>query len=93
MTYREKDYWEVVTKNPRNDYGLPFSTWWSLRVLAAGFIAKDMHFVDSISHNTEVGKHSPKKNGVKWRQSKITLGNSLEDPAEYHFNKRESKKN
>ena len=29
----EKKIVEIVTKNPRTDYGLPFSTW-SLRVLA-----------------------------------------------------------
>jgi hypothetical protein len=78
---------EIVTKNPRNDYGgLPFSTW-SLRVLA-GFIFKDIHLVDSISH-TEI-RNILLKHGVKWRQqSKITLGNS-QDP-EYHLKKRGSK--
>jgi transposase len=78
----EKKIVEIVVKNPRMDYGLPFSTW-SLRVLA-GFIFKDVHFVDSISH-TEV-RNILLKHGVKWRQSKITLGIS-QDP-EYHLKKR-----
>jgi transposase len=73
---------EIVTKNPRNDYGLPFSTW-SLRVLA-GFIFKDVQLVDSISH-TEI-RNILLKHGIKWRQSKITLGNS-HDP-EYYLKKR-----
>ena len=76
---------EIVTKNPRTDYGLPFSTW-SLRVLA-GFIFNGVHLVDSISH-TEI-RNILLKHGVKWRQSKITLGNS-QDP-EYHLKKRELK--
>ncbi len=38
----EKKIVEIVTKNPRNDYdGLPFSTCWSLRVLA-GLITKEI---------------------------------------------------
>jgi hypothetical protein len=75
----------MVTKNPRNDYGLPFSTW-SLRVLA-GFITKEINLVESTSH-TEI-KNIILKHGVKWRNSKITLGPGL-DP-EYHLKKRESK--
>jgi hypothetical protein len=71
----------IVTKNPRNDYGLSFSTW-SLRVLA-GFIFKDVHLMDSISH-TEI-RNILLKYGVKWRQSKITLGNSQD--SEYHLKK------
>jgi hypothetical protein len=71
----------IVTKNPRNDYGLSFSTW-SLRVLA-GFIFKDVHLVDSISH-TEI-RNILLKYGVKWRQSKITLGNSQDSG--YHLKK------
>jgi hypothetical protein len=47
----EKKIVEIVTKNPRTDYGLPFSTW-SLRVLA-GFITKEINIVESISH-TEI---------------------------------------
>jgi len=69
-----------MTKNPRENYGLPFSTW-SLRVLA-GFITKDMHLVDNISH-TKV-RNILLNHGIKWRQqSKITLGNS-QDP-EYNL--------
>jgi transposase len=81
----EKKIIEVVTKNPRNDYGLSFSTW-SLRVLA-GFITKEINLVESISH-TEI-RNIILKHGIKWRQSKITLGNS-QDP-EYHLKKRELK--
>ena len=82
----EKKIVEMVTKNPRIDYGgLPFSTW-SLRVLA-GFITKEINLVESISH-TEI-RNIIIKHGVKWRNSKITLGTSL-DP-EYHLKKRESK--
>jgi transposase len=82
----EKKIVEIVTNNPRNDYGLSFSTW-SLRVLA-GFITKDMHLVDNISH-TKV-RNILLNHGIKWRQqSKITLGNS-QDP-EYNLKKRELK--
>ncbi len=81
----EKKIVEIVTKNPRIDYGLPFSTW-SLRVLA-GFITKEINLVESISH-TEI-RNIILKHGVKWRHSKITLGTSM-DP-EYHLKKRESK--
>ena len=76
---------KIVAKNLRKDYGLPFSTW-SLRVLA-GFISKEMNFVDSISH-TEI-RNIILKHGIKWRQSKITLGPSLEP--EYNLKKRELK--
>lgn len=79
----EKKIVEIVTKNPRTDYdGLSFSTW-SLRVLA-GFIAKEINLVESISH-TEI-RNIILKHGVKWRNSKITLGTSL-DP-EYHLKKK-----
>ena len=44
----EKKIIEIVVRNPRNDYGLPFSTW-SLRVLA-GFITKEINLVESISY-------------------------------------------
>jgi transposase len=81
----EKQIVDIATKNPRKDYGLPFSTW-SLRVIA-GFISREMNLVDSISH-TEV-RNVLLKHGIKCRQSKITLGPSL-DP-EYHLKKRESK--
>jgi transposase len=81
----EKRIVEIVTNNPRMDYGLSFSTW-SLRVLA-GFITKEMNLVESISH-TEI-RNIILKHGIKWRNSKITLGSSL-DP-EYHLKKRELK--
>ena len=83
--YIENKIVEIVTKNPRIDYGLPFSTW-SLRILA-GFITKEISLVESISH-TEI-RNIILKHGVKWRNSKITLGISL-DP-DYHLKKRESK--
>ena len=76
---------EIATKNSRKDYGLPFSTW-SLRVLA-GFVSKEMSLVDAISH-TEV-RNILLKHGIKYRQSKITLGYSLNP--EYHLKKRELK--
>src|SRR3954452_2945883 len=79
----EKKVVEIVTKNPRKDYVLSFSTW-SLRVLA-GFIFKEMNIVDSKSH-TEV-RNILLKHGIRYRQSKITLAPSL-DP-EYHLKKRE----
>jgi transposase len=78
----EKKIVEIITNNPRTDYGLPFSTW-SLRVLA-GFITKEINVVESISH-TQI-RNIILKHGVKWRNSKITLGTSL-DP-EYHLKKR-----
>src|SRR3954454_19121320 len=81
----EKRIVEIVTSNPRTDYGLSFSTW-SLRVLA-GFITKEINLVESISH-TEI-RNIILKHGVKWRNSKITLGISL-DP-DYHLKKREWK--
>jgi transposase len=80
----EKKIVEVVAKNPRKDYELPFSTW-SLRILA-GFITKEVNLVDNISH-TEV-RNILLKHGITWRQSKVTLGVSL-DP-EYNLKKRES---
>ena len=73
---------EIATKNPREGYGLPFSTW-SLRVLA-GYVSKELNLVDSISH-TEI-RNILLKHGIRYRQSKITLGNST-DP-EYDLKKR-----
>src|SRR3954464_12526040 len=81
----EKRIVEIVTNNPRIDYGLPFSTW-SLHVLA-GFITKEINMVESISH-AQI-RNIILKHGIKWRNSKITLGTSM-DP-EYHLKKRESK--
>jgi transposase len=79
----EKMIVEIVITNPRTDYGLSFSTW-SLRVLA-GFITKEINLVESISH-TQI-RNIILKHGIKWRDSKITLGTSV-DP-EYHLKKRE----
>ena len=78
----EKEIVEMATKNPREGYGLPFSTW-SLRVLA-GYISKETNLVDTISH-TEI-RNILLKHGIRHRQSKITLGNS-QNP-EYHLKKR-----
>ena len=81
----EKKIVEIATKNPRKEYGLPFSTW-SLRILA-GYVSKELNIVNSISH-TEI-RNIFLKYGIKYRQSKVTLGDSS-DP-EYHLKKRESK--
>ena len=78
----EKKIVDTATKNPREGYGLPFSTW-SLRILA-GYISKEINLVDTISH-TEI-RNILIKHGIRHRQSKITLGNST-DP-EYHLKKR-----
>jgi len=79
----EKKIVEIASKNPREGYGLPFSTW-SLRVLA-GYVSKELDLVDSISH-TEI-RNILLKHGIKYhRQSKITLGSST-DP-EYNLKKR-----
>ena len=81
----EKKVVEIAVKNPRDCYHLSFSTW-SLRVLA-GYISKELNLVDSISH-TEI-RNILFKHGIRYRQSKVTLGDSL-DP-EYHLKKRELK--
>ena len=81
----EKKIVEIAVKNPRDCYNLSFSTW-SLRVLA-GYISKELNLVDSISH-TEI-RNILLKHGIRYRQSKITLGYSL-DP-EYRLKKRELK--
>jgi len=79
----ERKIVEIATKNPREECELPFSTW-SLRVLA-GYVSKEINLVDTISH-TEIRNILLLKHGIKYRQSKITLGNS-QDP-EYHLKKR-----
>ena len=56
------------------------------RVLA-GYVSKELNLVNTISH-TEI-RNILIKHGIRYRQSKITLGNST-DP-EYHLKKRESK--
>ena len=78
----EKKIVGIATKSPREGYGLPFSTW-SLRVLA-GYVSKEINLVNSISH-TQV-RNILLKHGIRYRQSKITLGNG-QDP-EYHLKKR-----
>ncbi len=79
----EKKIVEIAVKNPRDCYQLPFSTW-SLRHVLAGYISnKELNLVDSISH-TEI-RNILLKHGIRYRQSKITLGDSI-DP-EYHLKK------
>ena len=75
----------TATKNPRDYYGLPLSTW-SLLVLA-GTVSKELNLLNTISH-TQI-RNILLNHGIRYRQSKITLGNST-DP-EYHLKKRESK--
>lgn len=84
-TETEKKIVDMATKNPREGYGLPFSTW-SLRVLA-GHVSKELNLVNSISH-TQI-RNILLKHGIRHRRSKITLGYSL-DP-EYRLKKRELK--
>jgi len=81
----EKKIVEIAVENPRDCYYLSFSTW-SLRVLA-GYISKELSLVNTISH-TQI-RNILLKHGIRYRQSKITLGNSI-DP-EYHLKKRELK--
>jgi transposase len=81
----EKKIVEIAVKNPRDCYHLSFSTW-SLRVLA-GYISNELNLVASISH-TEI-RNILLKHGIRYRQSKVTLGDSI-DP-EYHLKKRELK--
>jgi hypothetical protein len=57
-----------------------------LRVLA-GYISKELNLVDSISH-TEI-RNILLKHGIRYRQSKVTLGTST-DP-QYDLKKRELK--
>jgi transposase len=74
---------EIASKNPREGFGLPFSTW-SLRVLA-GYVSKELNLVDSVSHTAI--RNILLKHGIKYhQQSKVTLGNSS-DP-EYDLKKR-----
>jgi transposase len=82
----EKKIVDMAIKNPRDCYGLPFSTW-SLRVLAGYISKKELNLVNTISH-TQI-RNILLKHGIRYRQSKITLGNSI-DP-EYHLKKRELK--
>lgn len=82
----EKKIVDMAIKNPRDCYGLPFSTW-SLRVLAGYVSKKELNLVNTISH-TQI-RNILLKHGIRYRQSKITLGNSI-DP-EYYLKKRELK--
>jgi len=82
----EKKIVAIATKNPRDQYGLPFSTG-SLRVLAGYISNKELNLVNSISH-TGI-RNILLKHGIRYRQSKITLGTST-DP-DYHLKKSELK--
>jgi len=77
----EKKIIEIATKNPRKEYGLPFSTW-SLRGLV-GYVSTELNLIDSISQ-TEI-RNIFLRYGIRYRQSKVTLGDSL-DPG-YHLKK------
>jgi len=80
----EKKIVQIASSNPRDDFGLGFSTW-SLRVLA-GFLMYDLKTVDRISH-AEI-RNILLKHKIKWRQSKTVLSNkSNNDPAEYALKK------
>ena len=59
----------MASSNPKEDYGLGFSTW-SLCVLA-GFIMYDLRMVDRISH-AEI-RNILLKHGTKWRKSRTVL--------------------
>ena len=72
---RKKDSCEIAAvRNPRDCYKLPFSTW-SLHVLA-GYISKELNLVDSISH-TKI-RNILLKHGIRYRQSKVTLSDSMD---------------
>ena len=73
----------AAVNNPRDCYQLPFSTLSLRRVLAGYIFNKELNLVDSISH-TEI-RNILLKHGIRFRQSKITLGDSI-DP-EYHLKK------
>ena len=60
---------DIATKNPREGYGLPFSTW-SLRVLA-GYMSKEINLVDTISH-TGI-RNILLKHGIRHRGSQRLL--------------------
>ena len=70
----EKKIVEIANRNPRDGYdGLPFSTW-SLRLLAGYVSKKELKLVDSISH-TEI-RNILLKHEIRYRKSKVTLGDS-----------------
>jgi transposase len=68
----EKKIVDIASANPREDYGLEFSTW-SLRVLA-GFFMYDLKTVNRISH-AEI-RNILLKHKIKWRKSKTVLSKS-----------------
>jgi transposase len=78
----EKQIVDIASSNPRDDFGLGFSTW-SLRVLA-GFLMCDLKRVDKISHS-EI-RNILLKHKIKWRKSKTVLSNKSNDP-EYALKK------
>ncbi len=62
----EREIVDIASSNPREDYGLGFSTW-SLRVLA-GFLMHDLKTVDKISHHSEI-RNILLKHGTKWMET------------------------
>jgi mevalonate kinase len=44
---------DITSSNPRS-YGLGFSAWWSLRVLAAGILMYDLKMVDKRIHSAGI---------------------------------------
>ena len=62
----EKKIVGIASSNPRDDYGLGFSTL-SLRVLV-GFLMHDLKIVDRISHLSEI-RNILLKHGTKWMET------------------------
>ncbi len=63
----EKKIVEIAIKNPRKDYGLPFSTW-SLRRALAGYISKEINLVDTMSYTDEI-RNVLLKHGIRYIDS------------------------
>ena len=74
---------DIASSNPRDDYGLGFSTL-SLRVIA-GFLMCDLKLVDKISHS-EI-RNILLKHKIKWRKSKTVLSNKRSNNSEYALKK------
>ena len=81
----EKKIVDIATKNPRKLW----TTLLNMVFTGTGriCISKELNLVNSISH-TQI-RNILVKQGIRHRQSKITIGNST-DP-EYHLKKRELK--
>jgi len=84
----EKKIVQIASSNPREEYGLGFSTW-SLRILA-GFLMYDLKMVDRISHS-EI-RNILLEHETKWRRkSKTVLSNKRSNDPEYALKKSISK--